>query len=341
MPILNMIAQWSWGGGGGNVGEPTNFQVTTSWLDATIKWTDNNLNSIPPTTFSKSELVRKVGSAPATPSDWTVVVTETVMNTYQSVGYVDAWLTDWTTYYYRVFSYSTDWAISYCNAVSVTPTSWGRQPWVNTLGYYTMNNDITNQSSGAFPDWVLNTASFSTTKAHGYNTYSLYCNGSTYAYLPWSSVFEFGTSDFTISCWVYSLTNSWQYPWFIGNWLAAYPNMWDAYRISDRFDGSNEFNFCWHGTDWNNYETHTSIYNDGWHNCVITRSSGVVYIYLDWVLKGSLANDTSANLWTQWNMFFGYNIIDSLYSTCYLNDVIFEDVARSSQDVADYYTLTS
>lgn len=120
MPILNMIAQGSGGGWWGNIWEPLNLKVTKSWLDATIKWEDNEIWTIPPTTFQKSELVRKIGSAPTSPSDWTLVVTETVKDTYKTTWYVDQWLTDWVTYYYRVFSYSDLGGISYCDAVSIT-----------------------------------------------------------------------------------------------------------------------------------------------------------------------------------------------------------------------------
>lgn len=127
MPVFNKLIYdgteytlW-WGG---NIWEPLNLTVTTSWLDATITWTDNEIWTIPPTTFQKSELVRKIGSAPTSPSDWTLVVTETVKDTYKTTWYVDQWLTDWTTYYYRVFSYSDLGGISYCDAVSVTPSSW-------------------------------------------------------------------------------------------------------------------------------------------------------------------------------------------------------------------------
>jgi hypothetical protein len=129
MPILNSFywggSSWWWG----NIWEPLNLTVTSAWLDATITWEDNEIWTIPPTSFAKSELVRKVGSAPTSPSDWDLVVTETVKDTYKVSGYVDQWLTDWTTYYYRVFSYSDLGGISYCDAVSVTPTSWWWQPW--------------------------------------------------------------------------------------------------------------------------------------------------------------------------------------------------------------------
>ncbi len=127
MPIFNKLiydwteySLWWWG----NIWEPLNLTVTSSWLDATITWEDNEIWTIPPTSFQKSELVRKVGSAPTSPSDWDLVVTETVKDTYKVSGYTDSWLTDWTTYYYRVFSYSDLWGISYCDAVSVTISVW-------------------------------------------------------------------------------------------------------------------------------------------------------------------------------------------------------------------------
>lgn len=162
MPILNMV--W-WGTKWGNIWEPLNLTVTSSWLDATITWEDNEIWTIPPTSFQKSELVRKVGSAPTSPSDWTLVVTETVKDTYKVSGYVDSWLTDWTTYYYRVFSYSDLWGISYCNAVSVTASAWGwdfskwtlsqTSSWLSSIywGWVAFNNDGTKIFLSQYWNW--------------------------------------------------------------------------------------------------------------------------------------------------------------------------------------------
>lgn len=342
MPILNMNYTVSWGWGG-NIWEPTDLQVATVSTDAFIKWTDNNLNSIPPTTFAKSELVRKVGSAPTSPSDWTLVVTETVMNTYQDTGYQDSGLTLGVTYYYVVYSYSTDWAISYCDAASVTPSNtWS--PWLNTIGYYTMDNDILNHATigSTFPDWNINTATFSTTRVHWNNTKSLYCSGSTYAYLPASSEFEFWTSDFTVSFWVYSETNSQWNPWIICNYATnSDHNQW--WRIVDRMSNANNLSFCWKAG--NSYVDNTSgisIYNDWWHNVVLTRSSWNFYLYLDWNTTPKIIDNSHAaySIWRNANICFWYNLADWYYSKVYLNDVIFEDVAWSAQDVSDYYDLT-
>ena len=163
MPILNMIAQGSGGGWwGSNVWEPTNLSaVVASASSIDITWTDNGLQAIPPSTFQKSVLVRKVGSAPTTPSDWTTVVTETVMNTYQSSTYSDTWLTEWTTYYYQVFSYSTDWWITYWTPVSATPQSWWL-PWANTLLYMPLNWNVLDYSWNN-NNWTIDgSVSFST-----------------------------------------------------------------------------------------------------------------------------------------------------------------------------------
>jgi hypothetical protein len=356
MSILNMITQWSWSWWWwGNVWEPTNLIASTSWLDATIIRTDNNLNTIPPTTFAKSELVRKAGSAPSSPSDWTIVVTETVMNTYQSVWYVDSWLTDWTTYYYKVFSYSTDWGISYCNAVSVTPTSWWWQPWANTLAYYTLNNDGVNKSTLAskFYDITLNTATYSTSKAHWNNTYSLYCDGNTNAYIPASALHEFGDNDFTISVWVNSETSVWQHTWFISNYtntIGYTQNIVRWYRVSDIFSYAQQLNFCrapWDSggiqTAWVDGTTNISIYNDWWHNVVITRINGVLSLYLDWNTTPVRSTSwyTTDYLGRNANIYLGVNSADGWTSKVYMNDLIFESAGWTAQEVADYYALTS
>lgn len=342
MPILNMNYSVS-GSWGGNVWEPTDLQVASSWSKAIIKWTDNNLNSIPPTTFAKSELVRKLGSAPTSPSDWTLVVTETVMNTYQNIGYQDSGLTLGVTYYYVVYSYSTDWAISYCDAASVTPTP-KREPWANTMGYYTMDDDILNHATigSTFPDWDINTAAFSTTRVHWTNTKSLYCNGSTYAYLPASSEFAFWTNDFTISFWVYSETTSWQRPWIISNYWNVQAD-WDYWwRIADRMDNNN---IAWWSakptTAWSfvDERTNISLYNNWWHNVVFTRINWVFYFYVDNVWK-TYSGSPTGQIWRNSMIAFWMNISDWYYSKCYLNDVIFENVWWSAQDVSDYYDLT-
>lgn len=218
------------------------------------------------------------------------------------------------------------------------------QPWANTIGYYTMNNDILNHATtwSTFPDGVLNTATYSTTRVHWTNTYSLYCNGSTYAYLPASSAFVWGKSDFTLSFRVYSETNSWSYMGMIGCYKSSSDhNYW--WRVTDRHGWSNKLGFCYRSSSYVDDVSNTSIYNNWWHNVVLTRTWWKFYLYLDWNTT-PLVSDTShttKSIWVNANLTFWLNVADSTYSTVYLNDVIFENVAWSSQDVSDYYNLTN
>lgn len=226
------------------------------------------------------------------------------------------------------------------------------QPWANTIGYYTMNNDILNHATtgSTFPDGVLNTATFSTTRVHWSNAYSLYCNGSTYAYLPDSSEFEFWTNDFTVSCWVYSETNSWIHTWIISNYkdTISTSNLNQWWRLSDRFSNSNQLNFCWNawtlwqGDIWVDGATNIPI-KDWWHNIVIARTNGTLNLYLDGDTTPKWTNSSypTKNVWRNSRMAFWVNMGDWYYSKCYLNDVIFENVWWSAQEVSDYYNLTN
>lgn len=92
---------------------PTNFNVKIQNWNAIITWTDpDDLDTYPETIFVKSVLVRKNWSYPTSPTDWTVVVTETVKNTYKTSWYVDENIdmTDWV--YYKLFTFSTWWIAS-------------------------------------------------------------------------------------------------------------------------------------------------------------------------------------------------------------------------------------
>lgn len=221
-------------------------------------------------------------------------------------------------------------------------------PWANTLAYYTFNNTMNNYSGLSYPDWVLNTAQFSTTQKHWNNEYSLYCNGSTYAYLPASSLFEWGSSDRTISVWLYSLTNTWQYTWFMSNYAWATPNyalLRKWWRLSDRFNNSNQLNFCWNA--WSNSDIWVdvtwwpSLYNTWWHNVVFTRISWVIKIYLDGELKLTNSSYTTNSMWLNNNINLWWNRADNAYSNVYMNDLIIEDRWWTEQEVADYYTLAA
>ena len=81
-----------------------NGSVVLKWEDPEDYTTTDNY----PVEWASTRIVRKTGSYPADENDGTVVVTSTTRNQYKSNGFTDSGLTNYTTYYYRAFSCSTD-----------------------------------------------------------------------------------------------------------------------------------------------------------------------------------------------------------------------------------------
>lgn len=76
------------------------------------------------TCWTKSTVVRKVWSSPASIDDWTVVFTTTTKDQYASTYYVDSWLTNWCTYHYRAFADVSVWKPNCSSVVCLKPTAW-------------------------------------------------------------------------------------------------------------------------------------------------------------------------------------------------------------------------
>ena len=325
MAILNMIAQGNWWWWGGNIWEPLNLTVTVSWTDATIKWEDNEIWTIPPTAFAKSVLVRKVGSAPATPSDWTVVVTETVKDTYKTNWYVDSWLTGWTTYYYRVFSYADLWGISYCDAVSVTPSQWW-QPWPNTVAYY----PLTSVSTVNDMSWNSHTLTNSNV-TFGVNQWvdCAVSSGSNYLYANITSI-PLWSSARTMSVWVYinSMTNSAEYN-TIGYGTNGAHESFQLYQ-----SGYNNISLRLYYDDalasWN------SDWYQNWINIMATYDGSTARLYVNWEQKAT----SNVSLSTSWSTFYIWKHFVPNGTNWYISEVIIEDKCWTAQDISNYYDQT-
>lgn len=83
--------------------------------EATVKWSDpinfkKNIlgDSVDVAIWDNSKLVRKVGSYPTSVTDGTLVVTNVTRDAYKTTGYYDADLPAGSTYYYTLFSITTD-----------------------------------------------------------------------------------------------------------------------------------------------------------------------------------------------------------------------------------------
>lgn len=337
MSIFNMIAQGSGGGWWGNIWEPLNLTVTKNWLDATIKWEDNEIWTIPPTTFQKSELVRKIGSAPTSPSDWDLVVTETVKDTYKVSGYVDQWLTDRETYYYRVFSYSDLGGISYCDAVSVTISQWW-QPWVNTVLYIPIDSSDT---SSVVYDHSTNSNDFSWYGTADYDTLTSWkrvinLNWSNWIYIDTALI---TAQPVTISLWVYR-------DWNQNNDGNVFANQQDIWWMCMAWFNSSELASFYDQNGslvWFNNKYSTS--DQTWYNIAVTFDSNTLTMYVNWVqfTQNSWNNcdfssvDATSFWFTRHAWGVSYN---RRYMTWKMWDMIVEDKVRTSQEVADYFDQT-
>lgn len=128
--ILNADGEWeeisSAGGGGIALGAVTGLTTLTASGKVYIKWTDpDNIEAdgITLAEWAGTVLVRKAGSAPTNRKDGTIVLDSQTKNAYSDSYFCDSGLTDGTTYYYKLFPYTTTklYTDSADNAFSATP----------------------------------------------------------------------------------------------------------------------------------------------------------------------------------------------------------------------------
>lgn len=150
MAILNMFS----GGGGLRIPlEP----VTDLWIvggdkKAELTWTDpvdkyttpgNDLAA----QWSSSVVIRKVGSAPTSPSDGVRVYVSTTRNQHSSNPFVDTTVENETHYYYAVYAYTTLGAYSEAVVEDVVPSE-GTPTYVTYVPWTV--NDLRRETTAGF-----------------------------------------------------------------------------------------------------------------------------------------------------------------------------------------------
>lgn len=100
------------------IGQVIYHTKTVAGDTVTLRWKDPVDG--PRVTWLKTVVVKKLGSAPESPTDGTVVITSTVRDEYANIGYIDT-QADANRWYYRAFPMSVQGAVSYSAENIFTP----------------------------------------------------------------------------------------------------------------------------------------------------------------------------------------------------------------------------
>ena len=206
----------------------------------------------------------------------------------------------WTEWEYGLIT-PEEWQISIVCEWSTPPSPW--QPWVNTVAYYPLSANTNDQL----------------------NTYNLTNSWITFGTLGWVTCANFdGTSSASgnfYSYWTWDLTASvWGYPTSNsqGVWWAIYVN----YLIMNSKNGY---------VEWTSAPTPLNT----WTNIVFTITWGKLKIYSN----GTLYLDTSFSNNLPWDLSLWVSN-NTTYLNWGLSELIFESVARTAQEVSDYFNQT-
>ena len=202
-----------------------------------------------------------------------------------------------------------------------TPWPAPRTPWANTLAYYPLNWNA-DDFLGNY-DWVASNVTYTT--------------------LPsWLQVASFNGSNSKIS--IANQFLNWKSNWTVNvrckrNDVTFFGNVINNQTNDSTGMFIDSYNWklrSWLGGTYNS--SHTWGANI-WTNVVFTYSSGTYKAYINWEFYWQWPNAYTYNSWTNVTIWCRGNNSDRWWNG-YISDVIFEDKARTAQDVTDYYNQT-
>lgn len=111
---------------GVKLAQPTNISITNLDESISLKWTDPKdvtIDSAPIAEWGGTLVVRKVGSAPTSPSDGIVVADSKIRDQYKDEGFIDTGLVNDTLYYYGIFPYTEEGVHNCKSNINITPVA--------------------------------------------------------------------------------------------------------------------------------------------------------------------------------------------------------------------------
>lgn len=204
------------------------------------------------------------------------------------------------------------------NMVYYKVESWWK-PWVNTIAYYELNWDATD-TTGNYDGTASNVTY--TTLASWIQVATF--NGSN-SKIDIASPLVNNLSTFTVNVWFNDTANN------FGdvlnnqsndiNWIFMDSINWTQFRV-------------WLGWGGN---TNTNFTLNVWHNAVLVYNNGTYIVYFDsqqdYTEVFTYANWTNMAIWCR-------SQAQDRFWTWYISKVIFEDKARTAQEISDYYNQT-
>jgi hypothetical protein len=135
---------------------------------------------------------------------------------------------------------------------------------------------------------AYNNASHSTNQSK-FGGSSFNCAANTWLYVTnLGTDLSFGTGDFTVECWIYPTDLSKESSYLFGTTTTGH------WQIAINGNQAGKLGIARHNITWDNQFTH-SMSNNNWYHIAVTRSSGILYMFVNGALIGSGANTQSYN----------------------------------------------
>ena len=303
-----------------------NEAILISWRDPSIKQSASQQRAKTVVRYSTSNY-------PTTPTDWTLAVQETTKNQYESTPYSLTGVLDETTYYFSIFALDQNNTIIDVQSNSVTTEFWWK-PWVNTVLYYSFNEDTASTSyDGSWwnYNWSWNNNSWTYQALSRWKCVELTGNTSKYMRIPTSVPFP--TTNFTFSFWVKYTSNSTNYSKSImskhANWSNNSYLYINEFQWKIRCDIPRRTNDCFVSND---------LLNDWkWHHISMIKNWSSYKMYVDNVLNSSKTISQSPTQSTSVQALIWLNNAWNDWFVWLLDEFIVENVARSEADNTSYF----
>lgn len=296
--------------------DDTNEAVVVKWND--IFWSNR----------AKTVVRYKTGSAPISPTDWTLAVEETTKNQYSTNWFSVTGLSDSTTYYFSVFALDIDGTMIDVQSSSITTDFWWK-PSANTLARYKLG---TNANDFSWNNRNLNNSGVTFTTLNGVPC--AYFNNSWYLYRS-QSLFTWNPT-FTFNIWMRRSATTTKAQNIVSIWAKESTNSF----IMWMYDNTNILYTWWWTNDRNTWYTPPL---NTWINLWVSynKDNKTIKVYINWVqvftstLSWFTIPSSNTYLWTwvDWS-----SNVSKL--NWYLSEAIFESVEWTANDFLKHYNHT-